>query len=260
MNRVKSRQTRREQMIWNSSEYSHPGHRRKNNEDAVYSNARSGVWCVADGMGGHQNGGLASQWLVDAIASTPAYATIDECVNELQKRIFALNQTLYDKGGALSENSHTKRQTVGCTFVIFISDGVRNACLWAGDSRLYLLRNDNLYQITDDHSLVNDLVSRGIITESEAHNHPQAHVVTRALGASETLSFEKKIFKAQQGDRYLLCSDGLYNELEPSDISAALAMSESSQSCRALVDKVLKTEATDNLTACVINAALASGY
>lgn len=247
-------------MIWNSSEYSHPGHRRKVNEDAVYSDARSRVWCVADGMGGHQNGRLASQWLIEAIASTPVYPSLEASVNEMQKRIFALNQTLYEKGGALITGANNKRQTIGCTFVILISDGVHNTCLWAGDSRLYLLRNDNLYQITDDHSVVNDLVARGIISAAESHNHPQSHVVTRALGASETLSLEKKVFTAQEGDRYLLCSDGLYNELEPSDISAALAINESSQSCRELVDKVLATEATDNLTACVINTTLASGY
>lgn len=247
-------------MIWSSSEYSHPGHRRKINEDAVYSDARSGIWCVADGMGGHQYGDLASQYLIETIASMPVYPSLDARVNELQNRIFALNQTLYEKGGALSLGTHGKRQTVGCTFVIFISDGVHNTCLWAGDSRLYLLRNGNLYQITDDHSVVNDLVSRGVISETESHNHPQSHVVTRALGASKTLSIEKKIFTAQEGDRYLLCSDGLYNELEPSDISAALNINDSSQSCRELVDKVLATEATDNLTVCVINATLVSGY
>lgn len=247
-------------MIWNSSEYSHPGHRRAINEDAVYSDARSRIWCVADGMGGHQNGDLASQWLVEAIASMPIYPSLDASVSELQKRIFSLNQTLYEKGGELSVGSHNKRQTVGCTFVIFISDGTHNTCLWAGDSRLYLLRNEHLYQITDDHSVVNDLISRGVISEAESHNHPQSHVVTRALGASKALSIEKKMFTAQEGDRYLLCSDGVYNELEPNDISAALAFDDSSQSCRALVDKVLETEAGDNLTVCVINATLISDY
>lgn len=259
MSRI-SQQQYNQNMIWNSSEYSHPGHRRKHNEDAVYSNARSGIWCVADGMGGHQQGALASQWLVETIASMAVFPTLDSCVSALEKRIFALNQTLYEKGGALALSAHSKRQTVGCTFVILITDGVRNTCLWAGDSRLYLLRNNNLYQITSDHSVVNDLVSRGVISADESNNHPQSHVVTRALGASKTLSIEKKIFTAQQGDRYLLCSDGLYNELEPRDISEALSINESSQSCRSLVDKVLKTDATDNLTACVVNASLAPTY
>lgn len=242
-------------MIWRSSEFSHPGHRRKTNEDAVYSNARTGVWCVADGMGGHQQGGLASQWLVETMAATPVYPSFEARINDVQNRIFALNRRLYDKGGDLANGQQSKRQTVGCTFVILLSDGTHNACLWAGDSRLYLLRNEHLYQITEDHSVVNDLVGRGIISKEESQQHPQSHVVTRALGASKTISLEKKIFATQSGDRYLLCSDGLYNELEPSDISTALSMSECNQSCRELIDKVLATEASDNLTACVISAA-----
>ena len=247
-------------MIWSSSDYSHPGHRRSTNEDAVYSDARSGVWCVADGMGGHQYGGLASQLLIEAVASTPLYRSLDARVNELQKRIFALNQTLYEKGLAITGNAHNSRQTIGCTFIIFLSDGTYSACLWAGDSRLYLLRDENLYQVTNDHSVVNELVARGVISEAESHEHPQAHVVTRALGASDSIALEKKVFAVKNGDRYLLCSDGLYNELEPEEISAALTSKESSQGCRVLVDKVLETEAPDNLTACVINATFAAEY
>jgi len=230
-------------MIWKSSEYSHKGHCRHENEDAVYSDVRSSIWCVADGMGGHQQGQLASQLLVKTVASLPANQSLILRVEALEKRLFALNEILIKKA--------QQNQTIGCTFVILLSDGVNCTCLWAGDSRLYLLRGANLYQISDDHTLVNDLLARGVITQEQSENHPQAHVVTRALGASEEISFDKKTFRLHADDRYLLCSDGLHNELKAQDISQALAALSSSYSCRMLVDKVLEGSARDNLTACV---------
>ena len=140
------RQTKSKRMIWHSSDYSHKGHRRKSNEDAVFSDPRAGIWCVADGMGGHEHGGMASQLLIETMTSLPLYSSQERRVSEVQNRIFNLNQMLYQKGQSLALSSHTKRQTIGCTFVILLSDGIHNTCLWAGDSRLYLLRKDNLYQ------------------------------------------------------------------------------------------------------------------
>ncbi len=247
-------------MIWNSSDYSHPGHSRKINEDAVFSDPRSGTWCVADGMGGHEQGGLASLLLVETIADAPIYGSLEQRVKEIQQRILRLNQALYAKGRDVISDHNGKRQIIGCTFVILISDGLYSTCLWAGDSRLYLLREDNLYQITDDHTVVNDLLARGVISKSDSENHPQSHIVTRALGAAEHVEFEKKTFAAREGDRYLLCSDGLYNELDSNDISEALSIEGSSNSCRVLIEKVLQTDATDNLTGCVINASYAPEY
>jgi len=238
-------------MIWRSSEYSHKGHYRHENEDAVYSDVCSGVWCVADGMGGHQQGKLASQLLVNTVASLPANRSLTLRVEALEKKLFALNEILQEKAQKLSVERRGQKQTIGCTFVILLSDGVNCTCLWAGDSRLYLLRAGNLYQISDDHTLVNDLITRGVITQEQSENHPQAHVVTRALGASAEMNFDKKTFQLQANDRYLLCSDGLHNELEAQDISQALAALSSSQSCRMLVDKVLQGNARDNLTVCV---------
>ncbi len=239
-------------MIFYSSEYSHPGHHRRENEDAVYSDVRSGLWCVADGMGGHQQGRMASQFLVDMVAVLPASYSLDVRVEALETKIFSLNEQLVNKAKQLSVDSLGKKQIIGCTFVILLSDGVNCTCLWAGDSRLYLLRANNLYQISDDHTVVNDLLARGVITPEQSVDHPQAHVVTRALGASAQVKLEKKTFQLNVNDRYLLCSDGLHNELEAKDISSALAMPQSSQSCRVLMDKVLQGDARDNLTACVI--------
>lgn len=255
-----SNQKRNNGLIWCSSDYSHPGHRRKENEDAVYNDARSRIWCVADGMGGHQHGGLASKLLVETMASMPVCSSLDLRVKEAQQRLFILNQALFAKGREISSDSSGKREIVGCTFVILMSDGVYNTCLWAGDSRLYLLRGSDLFQVTDDHTVISDLLSRGVISKEESENHPQSHVVTRALGAAESIQLEKKTFLAKDGDRYLLCSDGIYNELMPTDIAAALALDESNQSCRCIVDKVLKTDAADNLTACVVNASSATAY
>ena len=239
-------------MIFYSSEYSHPGHHRRENEDAVYSDARSGLWCVADGMGGHQQGRMASELLVDAVSCLPASPTLEVRVQALEKKLFSLNTLLISKANQLNVDSLGKQQTIGCTFVILLSDGVNCTCLWVGDSRLYLLRANSLYQISDDHTVVNDLLHRGVITPEQSVNHPQAHVVTRALGASMQIKIDKKTFQLNSDDRYLLCSDGLYNELKAEDISSALAMSQSSQSCRMLVDKVLQGQAGDNLSACVI--------
>ncbi len=259
-------------LIWYSSEYSHVGHRRSENEDAVYSNARTGVWCVADGMGGHAQGRFARQSIIETVAAVPDFGSLESRVKETLKRIFSLNEVLFNKGLEVedphgsniapdgSQKANRKRQTIGCTFVILLSDGLRCTCLWAGDSRLYLLRQGNLFQITEDHTVVNDLIAKGILTQEQSVNHPQSHIVTRALGASDSLLLEKKTFLAKPGDHYLLCSDGLYNELDAEDISSALAVTESSQGCRLLIDKVLKGDAADNLTACVISGVSASTF
>lgn len=241
-------------MIFRSSEYSHRGHQRQENEDAVYSDERSGIWCVSDGMGGHQQGRMASQLLVDTVASLPVNLSLALRVAELEKRLFSLNEVLVNKALQLSAERQGTKQTIGCTFIIMLSDGVSCTCLWAGDSRLYLLRAENLYQISDDHTVVNDLLTRGVITQEQSENHPQSHMVTRALGASAHIMFDKKSFKLKAADRYLLCSDGLHNELEAQDISSALTAPTSRHSCSVLVAKVLQGYAKDNLTACVIGA------
>lgn len=256
-----TRKNRKQPLIWCSSDYSHPGHQRAENEDAVFGDARFGIWCVADGMGGHQGGRLASQLFVNAIASMVNRGSLHSRVQTVENCIFELNHRLFqqgERGATVAPDG--RRQTIGCTFVVLLSDGLHCTCLWAGDSRLYLLRRGNLYQITDDHSVVSDLVSRGIITADQAETHPQRHVVTRALGADENIQIAKKTFVAEDEDCYLLCSDGLYNELDTTDIALALGINNSRQSCRLLMDKALSREAADNLSACVVNGNVCNSW
>jgi len=127
------------------------------------------------------------------------------------------------------------------------------ACLWAGDSQLYLYRGDSLYQMSRDHSVVEELIEQGVIQPEEAHQHPQRHVITRAVGVDEALELEQISFTLETNDVLLLCSDGLYGELHPDAIMTILAQEDTcNQKAETLIQRTLAGEARDNVTVSVI--------
>ena len=131
------------------------------------------------------------------------------------------------------------------------------ALLWAGDSRAYRARNGSLTQLTRDHSQVEELVERGVILREEAESHPAANVITRAVGATDQLYIDVDIDKAEPGDTFLLCSDGLYKHLNEEEIAELLRNDNLSEACQSLIDLTLERGATDNVTLVVIKAELA---
>ena len=161
---------------FHSSAATDPGGR-AHNEDALLDRPDLGLWAVADGAGGHAHGAAASAAVVAALDSIPPGLTAAEMLAQVRLRLGSVHAALLAEAGARGEGC-----VMASTVVVLIARGTHFACLWAGDSRLYRLRDGTLDQLTRDHSLVQELVDEGRLTEAEADTHPQRNVITRAIG------------------------------------------------------------------------------
>ncbi|MDX1391090.1 MAG: protein phosphatase 2C domain-containing protein [Rheinheimera sp.] len=223
----------------------HKGLVRKINEDACLNLADSGVWLVADGMGGHAAGDIASQLVVD---------TVNIAVQRSGAlSVQTLNDALQQANTQLCHYSaqHLHGHTAGSTVVALLIDKLHYHFLWAGDSRGYLLRNRHLRQVTRDHSQVNDMVEQGLLTTSEAEHHELANVITRAVGVDPHLTIDVISGVWQPGDLFLLCSDGLNKELTDDEICQYLSHNNIAEANRALLHSTLVAGARDNVT-CIL--------
>lgn len=229
-----------------SASLSHVGCVRSVNEDACLEMPEYLLWVVADGMGGHQAGDVASRTVIDharAVSFDPAFSSFVEQVE---------NQLL-GAHGALRQMHRETGRVSGSTVIALLCHSRQGLLMWAGDSRAYLSRQGTLYQLTRDHSFVEELQAMGGITPEEARNHPRANVITRAVGAGEDLVLDLDIFEMQEGDRVLLCSDGLYKELEDQEIGTIMAREASpAQIVGDLVGSCLDRQARDNVTVIMV--------
>ena len=230
---------------WRSASLSHVGKVRKINEDSCLEAPDRGLWAVADGMGGHSRGDLASQLVINNLDQVAASDDLATLVDEVEDQILAANHRLLK----LTANSGG---TVGTTVVCLVLKGRHGVCLWAGDSRLYRLREGVLEQVSHDHSQVNLLLEQGIITEEEALDHPAANLVTRAVGADSDLFLDIEMWELAAGDRYLLCSDGLDKHVGDTEIAAILSRGEPGEVAGTLIELTLERGASDNVTVEVI--------
>jgi len=233
---------------WSSASRTHVGMVRKLNEDAYLELANRGLWVVADGMGGHAAGDVASRMIVDALAAMPEQSSLGSYISEVHQQLDVVNRTLAD------EASRRRERVIGSTVVALIVRNRHGVALWAGDSRAYRYRKGNLTQLTRDHSQVEDLVSQGLITREQAEHHPASNVITRAVGVSAELELDSEMFEVEEGDVYLLCSDGLYNEVTAAEIENSLAVGNSQKSCDMLIDQALSRGARDNVSVIVVCA------
>jgi serine/threonine protein phosphatase Stp1 len=232
-----------------SGHATHAGTKRKHNEDNWVDRPDLGIWAVADGAGGHQAGEVASGMIAEALDAMPPALSAAELLGEVRSRITATHQALRDE--AMRRGSHT---VIASTLVVLMARGDHFACLWAGDSRAYLLRDGTLRQITKDHSLVQELVDNGTITEDEAENHPHANVITRAVGADlDELVLDKVSGRLVPGDRFLLCSDGLCKTISLSRLEELLNTSQDMAIPASLIAEALALNVTDNVTAVLID-------
>lgn len=185
------------------SAQTHVGLRRKLNEDAVLALPEANIWVVSDGMGGHEAGDYASQLITSTIAAIPPDIPP-------RQRMEALRESLHKAHAAiLHETERRNAEMIGATVASLILADGHFAAIWAGDSRVYRLRNDEIQLLTTDHSYVASLVEDGRLTWDEAEQHPQSNQITRAVGVGETLELDKVRGEIRRGDRFLLCSDGL---------------------------------------------------
>jgi serine/threonine-protein phosphatase Stp1 len=233
---------------WRSAARSDTGKVRKRNEDSVLDLPERGLWVVADGMGGHQNGALASRLIVETLAE-PSDGNLQERLDELRQRLHTLNRLF---GQELTVTADNPDPVIGSTVVALLIEDNRAVCVWAGDSRCYLWRNSRLYQLSRDHTLQQQLITEQQLSPHEAARHPSANALTRAIGAEDELKLEMLELDVLPGDAFMLCSDGLWGSLSADELSAALNLPSPQLTLRRLFDQVLEGPARDNLSAVVI--------
>ena len=233
-------------MRFQSWAVSHPGSVRTHNEDAYVDRPDLGLWAVADGAGGHDAGEIASGMLKEVLDAIPPGLSASELLAQVRLRVADVHNALRDEA-----EKRGPRSIIASTLVVLLARDGHFACLWAGDSRVYLLRNGTLAQVTRDHSLVQELVDAGTIPAEEADGHPRANVITRAVGATETLKLDKVSNRLAAGDRFLLCSDGLNKTLSDAELAELLA---NPGPAERLIDEALTRRATDNITVVAVEA------
>ena len=224
---------------------------RARNEDAFLERPEIALWVVADGMGGHDRGDEASAAIVAALAALrPRDLTeIDDYVDEVKKPLTLVDRALRARAAALGPGA-----VIASTVVTLFVYGGDFGCLWAGDSRLYLLRDGELRQLTTDHSLVQELVDAGRLSPEQAAHHPERNVVTQAIGGGRFL-LGVRAGNLYPGDRFLLCSDGLTNMVADAEIGREMAAGAPQEAAERLRELVLARGAVDNVTIVIVAVA-----
>ena len=181
----------------------HVGRVRKVNEDAILATPDTRIWAVADGMGGHAAGDIASRIVIDQLAMLPEGL-------EPSDRMQAVRLALRRAHAQIRKEAASRDiETMGTTVVTLVLADDHFVAFWAGDSRLYRFRDGEVELLTTDHSAVAELVLSGEISWDEAELHPMSNMITRAVGVGDDLELDKIRGRALRGDRFLLCSDGL---------------------------------------------------
>ncbi len=234
---------------WQSSGRSTVGKQRKINEDAFLECPEIGLWVVADGMGGHSAGDIASKAVIDALNSLSGSGNLDTLIAGAAECLKKVNEDLTAKAKTFGPE-----KIIGTTVVVMLAAGKRCACMWVGDSRLYRYRDGNLSQLTRDHTLAAELSQQEEPEAETFKNSRYENIVTRALGGHPELLLDSITFEATEGDIYLLCSDGLIKELNSREIATILDHKDDHESSQQLIDLALERGARDNVTVIVVHA------
>ena len=236
-------------MLWQSTARTDKGKVRKRNEDAVLDLPERGLWVVADGMGGHQNGALASRLIVEEMLELPDQMSLDERLLGVRDCLYRVNRLL---GNDITVTADRPDSIMGSTVVMLLAEGERTICVWAGDSRCYLWRSGRLFQLSRDHCLMQELMEEQQMSAEEAASHPSSRALTRAVGANDELMLDVVDFTVYPGDTLLLCSDGLYQDVSKTAIGDALALGTTEQAVQRLFKEALDGPARDNISAVVV--------
>jgi serine/threonine protein phosphatase PrpC len=220
-------------MILRAAASTDVGLRRKENEDRYALSPQLGLYLVADGMGGHTAGQVASE--LAAETALQAIQTLEGAT---------ANRAIHTKA-----QQHSEYAGMGTTLVAFLADEARAALAHVGDSRAYLIRARRIRQLTDDHSIVGELLRRREISEDAAREHPHRHVLTRALGVRRSVEPDLVELALESGDVFVLCSDGLTNHVEDHEIAKRVCSNDDLQeSCEELIDLANARGGEDNTT------------
>jgi len=240
------------------------GQQRSDNQDTyrIGSFPGGGYLLVCDGMGGENGGSVAAE-----IAADTAAARIERDVTADLGEL-SVRRVLESAGAAANAAVFARAQAdkalagMGTTLSAVVVTGRTAHILHAGDSRVYLLRDDLLLQLTTDHTVVQMLIERGDLTEQAALSHPQRHYITRAVGVERQLLFDVFTIDVQEEDALLVCSDGLYNCVAPKELAAIAAVCVRQRSAQPLIDSANENGGADNITAalgCIEKEASAHG-
>jgi serine/threonine protein phosphatase PrpC len=224
----------------------HVGRVRKVNEDSVYASEQQGVWMVADGMGGHQYGKVASAMVVEEAKTLGKPASAPDLLSRFQDRVHRANAQLT----AISNGDDNR--IIGSTVAAVLAYGRHFACVWAGDSRVYLIRERMISQLSRDHTEVQELLDRGVIQPSEAKSWPRRNVITRAVGVGDDPGLDVVQGELMDGDRFVICSDGLTGHVEDEEILSLAGTGSPGQASEALVELALERGGKDNVSVIVM--------
>ena len=239
--------TVRRPIKWSSYAESNVGTVRSINEDSILAKPEANLWAIADGMGGYEAGDVASSLIVKTLDQLTNRESLSEIVNAVEDSLMDVNYRIQEYADIMLDG-----RMLGSTVVSLVIRGRVGACIWAGDSRLYRYRNNQLQQLSRDHSHVEELMSMGHITAEEAANHPDSNVITRAVGAHEELYLDLNVFNLQVGDTLLLCSDGLYNAVKQDDIILTLSLPTAETIVKKLIARALENGASDNVSVIIV--------
>jgi len=239
--------TIRRPIRWSSAQDTNVGMVREVNEDSIISLPEVQLWAVADGMGGYEAGNVASNMIVKSLEEITNKSSLNDFIDSVEDRLIDVNHRILEYADIMLDG-----RTLGSTVVTLAIKGHVGICLWAGDSRLYRLRNNEFIQLSRDHSQVEELVQQGFLTPEEAEVHPDSNVITRAIGASPDIYIDINVFSVQLGDTFLLCSDGLYNMVSKEEIQEILTAQPLEQAIDNLIQKALDNGANDNVSVILV--------
>jgi PPM family protein phosphatase len=239
----------------------HVGRQRQHNEDSFLVADEAKLYLVADGMGGHAAGEIASRIAVDSISEFILHTKEDDgtwphaydehyrrTTNRLMAAVRMANTRVLE-----AMRKDARLRGMGTTVVACMADGKTMSFAHVGDSRAYLIRDKQLSRITNDHSWVFEQVQAGMLTEAEAEKHPLRNVITRALGGALQVTPDASEVEIQSGDVYLLCSDGLTGMVPEDDILRIVSENEKLEdACQVLIDKANERGGLDNVTAILV--------
>jgi serine/threonine protein phosphatase PrpC len=230
-----------------TSALTHTGHVRQFNEDSIFADGERGIWLVADGMGGHRDGNVASAMIAERARGIGKVASLMAFTEAFRHGIGAVNAELVRRSNGRID------QIVGSTVAALLVQGSDYCCLWAGDSRCYLVRDRSIVQLSHDHTEVQELVDRGVITPAEAVTWPRRNVITRAVGAAADFQLEHASGMVRLGDSFVLCSDGLTGHVNDDEIFEKSSTLSAIKASHDLLELALARGGKDNISVVVVN-------
>ncbi len=226
--------------------FTDPGNTREVNEDSLLLKPSAGLWLIADGMGGHSSGSYASQLVVNRIAATDTSGTLDQALNKIHIALQDVNTHLVDYA------QQNDQGVCGSTVIGMLMNNQSCVFFWAGDSRLYLVRDQKISQLSKDHSVEQEKIDKGLI-EKDDPNFNGKNLITRAIGGDNRLELEISYHQPQPGDQLFLCSDGVYNEISEQEIENIINMPNSAKErCLTMNEEIISRAARDNFTGIIV--------